>query len=46
VEVDRRRHVADVADLDGVDEDLEAEGVAAMVVFVGGGFWAREPMTR
>jgi hypothetical protein len=43
--IDRGRHVADVADLDCVDEDLEAEGVGAMVVFVGGD-WAREPMTR
>jgi hypothetical protein len=33
--VDRGGHVAGVPDLDGVDEDLEAEGVAAVVVFVG-----------
>jgi hypothetical protein len=34
--VDRRGHVAGVPDLDGVDEDLQAQGVAAVVVFVGG----------
>ncbi len=34
--VDRGGHVAGVPDLDGVDEDLEAERVAAVVVFVGG----------
>jgi hypothetical protein len=34
--VDRGGHVAGVPDLDGVDEDLQAEGVAAVVVFVGG----------
>ena len=34
--IDRGGHVAGVPDLDGVDEDLEAEGVAAVVVFVGG----------
>ena len=39
--VDRGGHVAGVPDLDGVDEDLEAEGVAAVVVFVGGQLGAR-----
>jgi hypothetical protein len=34
--VDRGGHVAGVPDLDGVDEDLQAQGVAAVVVFVGG----------
>ncbi|HEX4345456.1 MAG TPA: hypothetical protein VHZ31_07840 [Solirubrobacteraceae bacterium] len=34
--VDRGGHVAGVPDLDGVDEDLQAQGVAAAVVFVGG----------
>ncbi len=34
--VDTGGHVAGVPDLDGVDEDLEAEGVAAVVVLVGG----------
>jgi hypothetical protein len=34
--VDRRGHVAGVPDLDGVDENLQAQGVAAVVVFVGG----------
>src|SRR3954453_8224596 len=43
--IDRGRHVAGVPDLDGVDEQLEAEGVAAVVVFVGG-VCVREPMTR
>jgi hypothetical protein len=34
--IDRGGHVAGVPDLDGVDEQLEAEGVAAVIVFVGG----------
>jgi hypothetical protein len=34
--VDRGGHVTGVPDLDGVDEDLEAQRVPAMVVFVGG----------
>jgi hypothetical protein len=34
--IDRGGHVAGVPDLDGVDEDLQAQGVAAVVVFVGG----------
>jgi hypothetical protein len=34
--VDRGGHVSGVPDLDGVDEDLEAEGVPAVVIFVGG----------
>ena len=34
--VDRGGHVAGVPDLDGVDENLEAEGVTAVVVLVGG----------
>ncbi len=34
--VDRGGHVPGVPDLDGVDEDLEAERVPAVVVFVGG----------
>jgi hypothetical protein len=38
--IDRGRHVAGVPDQDGVDEQLEAEGVAAVVVFVGGGLCA------
>ena len=33
--VDRGGHVAGVPDLDGVDEDLQAQCVASMVVFVG-----------
>jgi hypothetical protein len=38
--VDRSGHVAGVPDLDGVDEDLQAQGVAAVVVFVGGNLGA------
>ena len=34
--VDRGGHVAGVPDLDGVDEDLQAQRVASMVVLVGG----------
>lgn len=34
--VDRGGHVAGVSDLDGVDEELQAEGVAMVVVLVGG----------
>ena len=34
--LDRGGHVPGVPDLDGVDEDLETEGVPAVVVLVGG----------